>query len=332
VRTEESNLGNLTADANLWRGRLIDPTTSLSLKNGGGIRDSIGGVLSAGGDSLPVFVPPPANPRVGKKDGEISQLDIENSLRFNNGLALLTLTAQQLRDTMEWAVSATTATATPGQFPQVSGMAFAFDPSRQPMTYFRANTTITGIDNPGQRLRSLVATRADGSLDLVVENGVLVGDPTRTFRMITLDFLATGGDSYFPLTLGSSVVNLVPTGVTKTFDTDGAEQRALADYLGAIGTYRASDTPRALDTRIQHLGFRADSTLRPSITGIRLSNNTARVRFTTLPGKTYTLDAQDSILGTWSPVGVTLNGNGLEAELDDASAGAADLRLYRVRY
>jgi len=233
---------------------------------------------------------------------------------------------------MEWAVSATTATATPGQFPQVSGMAFAFDPTRQPMTYLRADTTITGIDNPGQRLRSLVAARADGSLDLVVENGVLVGDPTRTFRMVTLDFLATGGDSYFPLTLGTSVVNLVPAGVTKTFDTDGGEQRALADYLGTIGTYMASDTPRALDSRIQHLGFRADSTLRPAITGIRLNNNTARVRFTTLPGKTYTLDAQDSILGTWSPVGVTLNGNGLEAELDDASAGAADLRLYRVRY
>jgi len=153
VRTEESNLGNLTADANLWRGRSTDPTTTLSLKNGG-IRDAIGGVLSAGGSSQPVFIPPAANPRVGKKDGEISQLDIENSLRFNNGLSLLTLTAQQLRDAMEWSVSATTATATPGQFPQIAGMAFAFDPSRQAMTYLRTSgNAITGINNPGQRLR-----------------------------------------------------------------------------------------------------------------------------------------------------------------------------------
>jgi len=153
VRTEESNLGNLTADANLWRGRSTDPTTTLSLKNGG-IRDAIGGVLSAGGSSQPVFIPPAANPRVGKKDGEISQLDIENSLRFNNGLSRLTLTAQQLRDAMEWSVSATTATATPGQFPQIAGMAFAFDPSRQAMTYLRTSgNAITGINNPGQRLR-----------------------------------------------------------------------------------------------------------------------------------------------------------------------------------
>ncbi len=133
-----------------------------------------------------MFVPPLANPRVGKRDGEISQLDIENSLRFNNGLALITLTAQQLRDAMEWSVAATTATATPGQFPQVAGMAFAFDPARPAMTYTRStNNTITGIATPGQRLRSLVATRGDGSLDLVVEDGVLVGDPNRTFRMAT---------------------------------------------------------------------------------------------------------------------------------------------------
>lgn len=333
VRTEESNLGNLTADANLWRGRVTDPTTTVSLKNGGGIRDSIGGVLSSGGSTQPLFVPPPANPRVGKKDGEISQLDIENSLRFNNGLSLLTLTAQQLRHTMEWAVAGTTATSTPGQFPQVAGMSFAFDPSRQAMTYFRAsNNTITGIDNPGQRLRSLVARRADGSLDLVVENGVLIGDPTRTFRMVTLDFLATGGDSYFPLTLGTGLINLVPAGVSKTFDTDGAEQRALADYLPTIGTYMESDTPRALDLRIQHLGFRTDATTRPDITGIRFDASSALVRFTTLPGKVYSLDARDSVTGTWTQVGLTINGDGREAELGDTSASGADLRLYRVRY
>jgi len=333
VRTEESNLGNLTADANLWRAKTADPTASISLKNGGGIRDSIGGVLSSGGNSQPVFVPPPANPRVGKKDGEISQLDIENSLRFNNGLALLTLTAQQLRDAMEWSVAATTATSTPGQFPQISGMAMAFDSTRTAMTYLRGtNNSITGIDNPGQRLRTLVATRADGSLDLVVENGVLVGDPARTFRMVTLDFLATGGDSYYALSQGSAVVNLVPAGVSKTFDTDGAEQRALADYLVTIGTYREADTPRSGDERIQNLGFRADSTTRPEITGIRIDATTARVRFTTLPGKTYALDARDAVNGTWVPVGLTLQGTGATAELEDATAGAADLRLYRVRY
>lgn len=333
VRTEESNLGNLTADANLWRARALDNTTSLSLKNGGGIRDSIGGILSSSGTSQPIFVPPLANPRVGKKDGEISQLDIENSLRFNNGLALVTLTAQQLRDTMEWAVAATTATATPGQFPQVAGMSFAFDPARQAMVYSRAaNNAITGIANPGQRLRSLVATRADGSLDLVVEDGNLVGDPTRTFRLVTLDFLAAGGDSYYPLTLGSNLLNLAPANVSRTFDTDGAEQKALADYLAAIGTYSEPDTARGGDLRIQHLGFRPDSTLSPDITAISVANGTARVAFTTLPGKSYSLEFRDSLLGPWTPIGSTLTGNGFPAQFEDTGTSGSDLRLYRVRY
>ena len=44
------------------------------------------------------------------------------------------------------------------------------------------------------------------------------------------------------------------------------------------------------------------------------------------------MDAQDAITGTWAPVGLTLLGTGAQAELEDATAGAADLRLYRVRY
>ncbi|WP_204276844.1 5'-nucleotidase C-terminal domain-containing protein, partial [Escherichia coli] len=42
VRTEETNLGDLTADANLWYARQFDSTVTVSIKNGGGIRDSIG--------------------------------------------------------------------------------------------------------------------------------------------------------------------------------------------------------------------------------------------------------------------------------------------------
>ena len=42
VRIEETNLGNLSADANLYTARRFDPTVVISLKNGGGIRASIG--------------------------------------------------------------------------------------------------------------------------------------------------------------------------------------------------------------------------------------------------------------------------------------------------
>ncbi len=46
VRTEETNLGDLTADANLWYARQVDDTVAVSIKNGGGIREPIGTVFA----------------------------------------------------------------------------------------------------------------------------------------------------------------------------------------------------------------------------------------------------------------------------------------------
>ena len=75
VRTQETNLGNLTADANLWFSRQIDADVAVSLKNGGGIRSSIGLVAQPPGTTSSAdvtFLPPPANPDAGKEEGDIS--------------------------------------------------------------------------------------------------------------------------------------------------------------------------------------------------------------------------------------------------------------------
>ncbi|HBB35370.1 MAG TPA: bifunctional metallophosphatase/5'-nucleotidase, partial [Cyanobacteria bacterium UBA9273] len=122
VRTQETNLGNLTADANLFVAKQTDSSVVISLKNGGGIRDNIGTVQAAGGSTDPndfIKLPPPANPLAGKEEGEISQLDIENSLRFNNALSLVTVTAAQLKEIMEHGVSGVRPGSTPGAFPQI---------------------------------------------------------------------------------------------------------------------------------------------------------------------------------------------------------------------
>ena len=107
VRTQETNLGNLTADANLWLARQFDPNTHVSIKNGGGVRDHIGRVLQPPGSTSYAdveYLPLAANPLTGKQDGAISQLDIEGALRFNNGLVIVPLTAQELRDVVEHSV------------------------------------------------------------------------------------------------------------------------------------------------------------------------------------------------------------------------------------
>ncbi|MCG8444258.1 MAG: 5'-nucleotidase C-terminal domain-containing protein, partial [Hyphomicrobiales bacterium] len=122
VRTEETTLGNLTADANLAVAQSVDDTVMVSIKNAGGIRAPIGEIDGLTGEPLPTQ----ENPASGKEEGEISQLDIENALRFNNGLTLLTLTLDELKIVLEHGVAATAPGATPGQFAQVGGLSFSF--------------------------------------------------------------------------------------------------------------------------------------------------------------------------------------------------------------
>lgn len=255
VRTQETNLGNLTADANLAIAQQTDPTTVISLKNGGGIRDNIGQVSAAPGAIDPDDVaklPTAANPLAGKEAGEVSQLDVENSLRFNNALSLVTVTAAQLKDLMEHGVAGVRPGATPGAFPQIGGFSFSFDPARTART-----ATV-----PGDRIRSLAITDADGNFtDVVVANGQIVGDPNRTFRMVTLNFLASGGDGY-PFQNFATTLNRVDllstdpaaprTGVA-TFAADGTEQDAFAEYLATIGNFDATDVGPDQDLRIRNL-------------------------------------------------------------------------------
>lgn len=254
VRTEETNLGNLTADANLAAAQAFDDSVVLSLKNGGGIRAPIG-EIDADGNELP----PQANPVSGKEEGQISQLDIDNSLRFNNSLTLLTLTADQLLEVIEHSVAATEAGATPGQFPQIAGVQFSFDP-----------------DAPaGDRIQSLAITDEDGSdIDVIVENGQLVGDTNRTFRIVTLNFLADGGDDYsFPTGPEANRIDLpevLTDAGTATFADPGTEQDALAEYLAinfpvddnpTTPVFTAAETSPAEDTRIQNLNVQDDTVI-----------------------------------------------------------------------
>ncbi|MFP4009411.1 MAG: hypothetical protein ACLFV6_15630, partial [Spirulinaceae cyanobacterium] len=92
VRSQETNLGNLTADANLAIAQQFDPDTVISIKNGGGIRDNIGRLVTPPGAVEPEKLPPEGNPLANKPEGGIYEVDIANTLRFNNGLSLLTLT------------------------------------------------------------------------------------------------------------------------------------------------------------------------------------------------------------------------------------------------
>jgi 2',3'-cyclic-nucleotide 2'-phosphodiesterase (5'-nucleotidase family) len=270
VRNEETNFGNLTADANLWYAQRLDPTVQISLKNGGGIRSEIGEVLALpGATSAAVLTAPKANLDAKRQAGEVSQLAVETALKFNNKLWAFNVTATQLKSLLEHGVAVL---GSQGRFPQVGGMSFSYDPSRTAQA-LDANFVVT---TAGERIRSLKV----GS-DVVVQNGVLVGNAQRTFRMVTLDFLAKGttdaaggGDSYpFPAT--ADFVNLVDLKTTMTEATAGgaaststatlgSEQDAFMKYMKSqFGTtaFGVKDTPSAQDTRIQNLSQRSDTVL-----------------------------------------------------------------------
>jgi 2',3'-cyclic-nucleotide 2'-phosphodiesterase (5'-nucleotidase family) len=270
VRNEETNFGNLTADANLWYAKLLDPTVQISLKNGGGIRSEIGEVLALpGATTAAVLTAPKANTEAKRQAGEVSQLAVETALKFNNKLWTFNVTAAQLKSLLEHGVAVL---VSQGRFPQVGGMSFSYDPSRTAQT-LDANFAVT---TAGERIRSLKV----GS-DVVVQNGALVGDAQRTFRMVTLNFLAEGtttaaggGDGYpFPAT--ADFVNLVKLDTTMTEATSGgaaststatlgSEQDAFMKYMKSqFGTtaFGVKDTPAAQDLRIQNLGQRSDTVL-----------------------------------------------------------------------
>jgi len=104
-----------------------------------------------------------------------------------------------------------------------------------------------------------------------VRGGALAGDPTRTFRMVTLNFLAGGGDSYpFPTDAAANRVDLfsstAPLTGAATFSGDGTEQDALAEYLKlnhgtASKAYNQPETTAALDLRLQNTALRSDQVI-----------------------------------------------------------------------
>lgn len=201
VRSEETNLGNLTADANLAYARQIDSSVVVSLKNGGGIRNSIGqsvvptGSVNGVPELLPTAAVFDAQGNVVKPEGGISRNDIANALSFNNGLTLVSVTPGELKALIEHGVAAG---INQGRFPQVGGMAFSYDLSRP----------------AGSRVVSLAIQDAAGNdLDVVVRNGEVVGNPARSIRMVTLDFMASGGDGYpFTSLSNPNRVNITQTG------------------------------------------------------------------------------------------------------------------------
>jgi 5'-nucleotidase len=168
LRTGETNLGNLAADAMLWQARQLAaefgaPSPHIALQNAGGIRN----------DSLI-----PAGP--------ITALTTFNIAPFANFVSVVeAVPPGQLKEIMENAVSRVA--AFDARFAQIAGFSFVFDPFGQAQVLdLQGNVT-----TPGRRVREI---RLDDGTFIVRDGTVVAGAPS--VDVATLDFLARGGDQY----------------------------------------------------------------------------------------------------------------------------------------
>ena len=261
IRTQETNAGNLTADANLQYARRFDDSVLVSIKNGGGIRNAIGSI-DENGNRSPNAATSDDELGASLPAGAITRNDIRAVLAFNNGLRLLTLTASELHGVLDYMVGAID--DVDGRFPHVSGVKFSFDPDAE----------------DGQRIQDAYVHNADGEVLInLVQNGELVADADEEIRIVSLDFLtnarfdengnyANAGDGIpFPniedaaLQSRLNVVNLkdevLSEDVTADFSS-GTEQDALAEFLltnhgTADAAYRQEDLGPDKDGRMVNL-------------------------------------------------------------------------------
>ncbi len=248
VRSRETNLGSLSADANLWYASIMDPANPplVSVKNGGGIRSHIGQIIVPPGSDDRVDLLPPAANDFGKPDGGISQLDIQTAFAFNNGLALVDMTAAELRDLMEELVK--------GNFGHTAGLRVEFNRNLNARSDGDVNQAAA---TSGQQIRSMEvclgdwnAGACDGGWQNLVVDGV-TQNTGRSYRVVALDFLnacaAPPGSEFARPNCGSgwpfngladaNFASLLEARFAANdpgravFSSTGGEQDALAEYL-----------------------------------------------------------------------------------------------------
>lgn len=174
-RTEETNLGDLIADAILWQaskdGSLpVAKENVVAITNGGGIRASIA-------------------------KGDITKNDVNTVLPFGNTVTYVTVTGEVLLEALEASTYCTPEAV--GAFPQVAGIEFTVDTSK---AYDQGEQYSDSTYYGPKSINRVTITSINGK-DF---------DPKATYVVVTNDFMAAGGDTYYAFTTSA---NIVDTGI-----------------------------------------------------------------------------------------------------------------------
>ena len=165
-RTEETNLGDLIADAIVWsvvkEGGIsqAEPGAVVGITNGGGIRATI----EAGG---------------------VSKADIKTVLPYGNTVAVVYITGAELLEALEASTCCTPDSA--GGYPQTSGIEWTLDTTK---AFDRG-----GLYVLNGKESSYYAPASIRRVTVTAVNGKPF-DENATYAVVTNDFCAAGGDTY----------------------------------------------------------------------------------------------------------------------------------------
>ena len=164
VRTGDTNLGDLIADAMLWQAGLLDEGVDAAVTNGGGIRASIAA-------------------------GDITKKDINTVLPFGNTLYVVKVTGAELLEALEASTYCTPEAI--GGFPQVAGIEFTVNTGAQ----FDTKELYPGstYGKPASINRVMIQTVGGEAFN-----------PEETYTIVTNDFMGAGGDTYYAFKAASS--------------------------------------------------------------------------------------------------------------------------------
>ncbi|MBO4359447.1 MAG: 5'-nucleotidase C-terminal domain-containing protein [Eubacteriaceae bacterium] len=196
-RTGETGLADLVADAMLWsvvsQSELELPEENyVAVINGGGIRANLPSTSSA--DNIVA---------------DITKKDVNTVLPFGNTVTVTYITGEMLLEALE--ASTYCSPASIGGFPQVSGMKYVIDINEE---YDANEKAYPGSTYYGPKsINRVTITEINGK----------AFDPDATYAVVTNDFCANGGDTYYAFTIAS-----------KQFDTGVPVDEVLISYIGTV--------------------------------------------------------------------------------------------------
>ena len=189
-RTMETNSGDLVADCMIWAvtndpsGLTVPQENVVAINNGGGIRAWI-------------------------HAGEITKNDVNTMLPFGSTVTVVYVTGNELLEVLEASTFCTPETL--GGFPQIAGMNITIDTTKK----YNANAETYPAST----------YYGPASIERVTINDVngKEFDPDSTYAVVTLDFCAAGGDTYYAFVNASS-----------QFDAGMPVDEVLVDYITEV--------------------------------------------------------------------------------------------------